>query len=69
MKTTSTTSTTVATHAQESAANSAAQVGIGIIALLSAMIGTWGVVCLISGLSQYGVTGMIQGWFSAVFGG
>ncbi|MFH1217593.1 MAG: hypothetical protein V1706_13945 [Pseudomonadota bacterium] len=68
MKTTTNT-TTAATHSQESAANSTAQVGIGIIALLSAMIGTWGAACLISGLSQYGVTGMIQGWISAVFGG
>ncbi|MFZ5758206.1 MAG: hypothetical protein ACOY32_01085 [Thermodesulfobacteriota bacterium] len=67
MKTTTTTSSV--TTAQESAANSAAQVGIGIIGLLSAMIGTWGLACLLGGLAQYGVIGMIKGWISAVFGG
>lgn len=61
--------TTVRTHEQESIANSSAQVGIGIIALLSAMIGTWGVTCLLSGLAQYGITGMIRGWITAVMGG
>lgn len=57
-----------ATRTHESATNSAAQVGVGLIALLSALIGAWAVACLIGGLSQYGVVGMIRGWISAVFG-
>ncbi|MFH1217596.1 MAG: hypothetical protein V1706_13960 [Pseudomonadota bacterium] len=59
---------TTATRTQESASNSAAQVGVGIIALLSALIGIWATACLIGGLSQYGVIGMIQGWIGAIFG-
>lgn len=61
--------TTIRTHEHESVANGSAQVGIGIIALMSALIGTWGVTCLLSGLAQYGVTGMIRGWITAVMGG
>lgn len=67
--TTTTQNTTARAHEHESAAQSGAQVGVGIIMVLSALIGTWGVACLIGGLSQYGVTGMIKGWLSAVMGG
>ena len=61
--------TTTQAGEQESISQSGAQVGIGIITILSALIGTWGVACLIGGLSQYGFTGMIKGWFTAVIGG
>jgi hypothetical protein len=44
------------------------QVGIGVIGILSAIIGTWGVACLIGGLCQYGIVGMIKGWVSAITG-
>ncbi|OKY76413.1 MAG: hypothetical protein BM485_04030 [Desulfobulbaceae bacterium DB1] len=67
MKSTTKTETT-ATRTQESVSNSAAQVGVGIIGLLSALIGIWATACLIGGLSQYGVIGMIRGWMAAVFG-
>ncbi len=67
MKATTKTATTT-TQTQESVASGAAQVGVGIIALLSALIGIWATACLIGGLSQYGVIGMIRGWISAVFG-
>jgi len=65
MNATAKTTTTVQAHEQDSAA----QVGIGLIGILSAMIGTWGVACLISGICQYGIVGMIKGWVSAVMGG
>jgi len=65
MNVTAKTTTTVQTHEQDSVA----QVGIGLIGILSAMIGIWGVACLISGISQYGIVGMIKGWVSAVLGG
>ncbi|MCB2183544.1 MAG: hypothetical protein KQH63_16035 [Desulfobulbaceae bacterium] len=68
MTTTTNNQTTARTQEQESISQSGAQVGIGIITILSAMIGTWGVACLIGGLSQYGVTGMVKGWISAVMG-
>jgi len=65
MNVTAQTTATAQTHEQESVG----QVGIGLIGILSAMIGTWGVACLISGISQYGIVGMIRGWVSAVIGG
>jgi hypothetical protein len=65
MNATAKTTTTVQAHEQESVG----QVGIGLIGILSAMIGTWGVACLISGICQYGIVGMIKGWVSAVMGG
>lgn len=52
----------------ELVSQSSAQVGIGIIATLSALIGIWATACLLSGLAQYGVVGMIKGWLSAVLG-
>ncbi|MEW6290430.1 MAG: hypothetical protein AB1545_11315 [Thermodesulfobacteriota bacterium] len=65
MKAIAKTTTTVQAHEQESVS----KIGIGLIGLLSAMIGTWGVACLISGICQYGIAGMIKGWVSAVMGG
>ncbi|MCB2183742.1 MAG: hypothetical protein KQH63_17035 [Desulfobulbaceae bacterium] len=59
---------TVQAQGQESVAESSSQVGIGIIAFASALIGTWSVACLIGAISQYGITGVIKGWFSAVMG-
>lgn len=68
MKATATTNQETQVQVQESISQSSAQVGIGIIAIVSAMIGMWGIACLIGGLSQYGVTGMVKGWLSAVMG-
>ena len=44
------------------------QVGIGVIGVLSALIGTWGIACLVGGIYQYGMVGMLKGWISAVMG-
>ncbi|MBU0965683.1 MAG: hypothetical protein KKA54_04800 [Proteobacteria bacterium] len=65
MKATAKTTTTAQTHEQETIP----QIGIDLIVILSALIGTWAVACLIGGISQYGIVGMITGWFSAVMGG
>jgi hypothetical protein len=65
MKATARISTAVQTRDHESVD----QIGIGIIAILSALIGTWGVACLISGIAQYGIVDVIKGWISAVMGG
>ena len=64
MNATAKTNTTVQAHEQEAVS----QVGIGMIGILSALIGTWGLACLISGICQFGVVGMIKGWVSAVMG-
>ncbi|MBU4263373.1 MAG: hypothetical protein KKC76_16065 [Proteobacteria bacterium] len=65
MKATAKTTATAQPHNQEAIS----QVGIDFIVILSALIGAWGVACLIGGISQYGIVGMITGWFSAVMGG
>jgi hypothetical protein len=59
----------ITTAAQTQEHDSVDQIGIGIIGIMSALIGTWGVACLISGIAQYGIVGVIKGWFSAVMGG
>ncbi len=66
--TTKTQTTHAATRKHESFSQSSAQVGLGIIAFASLMVGIWGVACLLGGLSQYGVVGMVKGWLSAVMG-
>lgn len=60
--------TTTQAHEKESVIQSLDQVGIGVISILSLVIGSWGVACLIGGLSQYGIVGLAKGWLSAVFG-
>lgn len=45
-------------------------VAIGVILTLAAMIGIWGVACLLSGVvGSDGVVALVQSWFSAVNGG
>lgn len=68
MATTTKHTTAVKTHEQEAIAHGSAQVGLGVILVLSALIGVWGVACLLSGIAQYGITGMIKGWLSAIMG-
>jgi hypothetical protein len=65
MKATAKITTSIKSHERESVD----QIGIGIIAILSALIGTWGVACLISGIAQYGIVEVVKGWISAVMGG
>ncbi len=60
--------TTTKAYEHESVAGSSDQVGIGVITIMSALIGTWGVACLVGGLSQYGIVGLAKGWLTAVMG-
>ncbi len=55
-------------YEHESVAQSGDQVGIGIITVLSALIGIWGVACFVGGVSQYGIVGLAKGWLTAVMG-
>ena len=66
--TTTVQNTKVRANKVESVSQSSAQVGVSIIATLSALIGLWATACLCSGLAQYGVVGMIKGWIGAVLG-
>ncbi|MEN8141639.1 MAG: hypothetical protein ABFR97_10495 [Thermodesulfobacteriota bacterium] len=45
-----------------------AVVGTGIILAGATIIGLWGAACMASALIQFGITGVIQGWFSAISG-
>ena len=47
----------------------ATEVGIGVIAILAALIGIWGFACLFGGIAQSGGIGeLINGYLSAVTG-
>lgn len=48
----------------------AAEVGVGVITILAALIGIWGIACLIGGIAHTGGIGeLISGYLSAVTGG
>lgn len=48
----------------------AAEVGVGVITILAALIGIWGIACLIGGIAQSGGIGeLVSGYLSAVTGG
>ncbi|MFH7319147.1 hypothetical protein ACHHRT_00895 [Desulfurivibrio sp. D14AmB] len=49
-------------------AEGAGQAGIGIIVLLAALIGVWGLACLVGGVMATGVGDLVRGFFSAVIG-
>ena len=45
------------------------QTGLGVLTALAALVGMWGVACLIGGLSEsHGVMELIRGWMTAVTG-
>ena len=47
----------------------ASEVGMGVIMVLAALIGIWGVACLIGGMVNSGGVGeLLSGYFSAVTG-
>lgn len=46
----------------------ASEVGIGIITILAALIGIWGIACLFGGIAQSGFGELINGYISAVTG-
>jgi hypothetical protein len=46
-----------------------AEVGVGVIAVLAAMIGIWGIACLFGGIVQGGgIAELVNGFISAVTG-
>lgn len=46
----------------------AAEVGMGVIMVLAALIGIWGIACLMGGLAQTGIGEMLSGYITAVTG-
>ena len=53
----------------EEIAEAASHVGTGTIFILSALIGAWGLTCLVSAAIQFGIFGTMQGWLNAITGG
>lgn len=46
----------------------ASEVGIGIVTILAALIGIWGVACLIGGVANEGFIELVSGYISAITG-
>lgn len=54
---------------QEVVGEGVSQAGISIILGLALLIGTWGLACLISGISRMGgVMELARGWMTAITG-
>lgn len=50
-------------------ARDASEVGMGVIMVLAALIGIWGIACLVGGVvNSGGVAELLNGYFSAVTG-
>ena len=45
-----------------------AEVGMGVIMVLAALIGIWGIACLMGGLAQGGVGELLSGYITAITG-
>lgn len=46
----------------------ASEVGIGIVTILAALIGIWGIACLIGGVANGGLLELVNGYISAITG-
>ena len=46
----------------------ASEVGMGVITLFAALIGIWGIACLIGGVANEGLVELVNGYISAVSG-
>lgn len=53
---------------QQAAMEGTTQAGIGIITVLAAMVGVWGLACLVGGALELGVADMARGFIAAVTG-
>ena len=54
---------------QEAMGEGASQAGVSIILTLAALIGAWGIACLIGGVANAGgVASLARAWFTAVAG-
>ncbi|MEW6594756.1 MAG: hypothetical protein AB1413_07815 [Thermodesulfobacteriota bacterium] len=53
---------------REAMVEGTSQAGLGILIALATLVGVWGIGCLISGMVNSGVMGLLRGWLSAVTG-
>ena len=63
-----TANTITRTEAKTDVSLEASKFGVSVVMGMSALIGIWGVACLIGGLASNGVGGMLAGYISAVTG-
>ncbi|MFH7319145.1 hypothetical protein ACHHRT_00885 [Desulfurivibrio sp. D14AmB] len=49
-------------------AEGAGQAGIGIVVILAALIGAWGLACLAGGVMEAGAVDLVRGLITAVTG-
>ncbi len=53
----------------DSLSQGTSQFGLGLIMTLAALIGVWGVACLIGGIAKCeGILDLVRGYFTAVMG-
>ena len=60
--------TTTRTETKVDVAQETGQYAVKAIGVLSALIGAWGMACLIGGLASSGAAGLLQGYVSALTG-
>lgn len=54
---------------KEAVTEGASQAGLGVIIVLAALIGVWGIACLIGGLGKSaGLLEAARGWLTAITG-
>jgi len=46
----------------------ATEVGLGVITVLAALIGIWGIACLVGGVAHSGLGELVNGFITAVTG-
>ncbi len=63
-----TTNTMTRTEAKDDVVHEMSIFGMSVIVALAALIGLWGVACLISGLATNGAGGMLKGLMTAIMG-
>ncbi len=59
---------TTRTETRTEAGYEASKFGVSVVMGMSALIGIWGLACMIGGLASNGVGGMLKGYISAVTG-
>jgi len=53
---------------REAMAEGTSQAGIGILMALAVLVGVWGLACLVGGIYESGILGIVRGWGAAVSG-
>ena len=60
-----TTNTISRTENNINVAEETSKFGLNVLMICAAMVGTWGVACLIGGLSSVGATNLVKGFLTA----